>query len=376
MGIRVSQKINIIKTKLEEILGLDLRSLAILRIILACWLIVALITILPNFQSQYENYTGISNLLISEYFLVYVLLGFSFFFALLLLIGHYTTWATIACWSVIQVWHSSYLSVVVESDILEAITFWGMFLPLGAVYSFDSALNTSNKPLPKSIISVATIGLTYQLITLSHLPSSKLWLIGCLWIFPWRNFVWRCIAIIYLILVNLSFNFYFVVWLIFIPTKIWDSWYKKIYSQEIAELTINYDRDCGFCKKIVYLLRTILILPKVSLLEAQDNPSVYEDMQKYNSWVVEDYQQKRYYKWHGITYIVSISPILWWLAPILELKPLMSIGNKIYQTIANNRRLMGNFTKPFSFRDFSLNSSLLFNFLIIQCLLCLRIIKL
>ncbi len=156
MGIRVSQKINLIKTKLEEILGLDLRSLAILRIILACWLIVALITILPNFQLQYENYTGISNLLISEYFLVYILFGFSFFFALLLLIGHYTTWASIACWSMIQVWQDSYLSVVVESNILEAIAFWGMFLPLGAVYSFDSALNSSNKPLPKSIISCET----------------------------------------------------------------------------------------------------------------------------------------------------------------------------------------------------------------------------
>ena len=78
-----------------------------------------------------------------------------------------------------------------------------------------------------------------------------------------------------------------VAWLAFILSLVWNLLAQQAHSKEIEGLKINYDKDCGFCKKVVYLLRTFLILPNVPLLEAQDNPSVYADMEKYNSWVIE-----------------------------------------------------------------------------------------
>ena len=150
-------------------------------------------------------------------------------------------------------------------------------------------------------------------------------------------------------------------WLALLPSQFWQFLARKSTNEAAKGLTINYDKDCGFCKKVVYLLSTALILPQTKLLEAQDNSDVYADMERYNSWVVESEQGDRYFKWYGIVYVVSLSPILWWLAPILRIKPLMLLGNKVYETIANNRPLMGNFTKPFVFRPLKVNHSASFN---------------
>ncbi|MFM7792456.1 MAG: DCC1-like thiol-disulfide oxidoreductase family protein, partial [Microcystis panniformis] len=133
-------------------------------------------------------------------------------------------------------------------------------------------------------------------------------------------------------------------WLPIIPSLVWDWGQKRMITPEREGLRINYDRDCGFCKKVVYLLRTFLILPGTPLLVAQDNPSIYEDMVAQNSWVVEDWQGKRWFKWSALVYIVSLSPIFWFLGPILRLPPLMTLGTRIYEWIASHRRFMGNFT--------------------------------
>lgn len=72
---------------------------------------------------------------------------------------------------------------------------------------------------------------------------------------------------------------------------------------------------------------------------------------------MEDWQGKRHFKWEAITYICSLSPLFWFLVPILRWKPLMFLGTKFYETIASNRRIAGNFTKPFKFRPLEVRSS-------------------
>ena len=425
-----------IQTKLEEILGFDLRSLAVFRIGLALVIIADLVIRFGEIEAHYSDYgvlprTALINeflkpwywsihLLSGEPFVQSLIFGFALLFAVLLLIGYRTTLATIACWAMIISLHNRNPALIFAGDdALRAIAFWAMFLPLGAVYSFDSALNTSTKPLPKRVVSGATVGLIIQLcfiymfsawfkhqsplwssegsavyyalsfdqygtwfgqFLLQLKPLLKTMNFGALWFewlgalllfIPWKNSFFRGIAIASFIFLHISFGLSFTigvfpllciaVWLAFIPSVVWEFLYKKTYSREIAGLTINYDKDCGFCKKVVHLLRTILILPGIPLREAQDNLSVYEDMQKHNSWVVEDYLGNRYFKWQGIAYVVSISPILFWLAPILRIKPLMAVGNKVYETIASNRRFMGTFTKPFLFRSLTVNYSPFFN---------------
>jgi predicted DCC family thiol-disulfide oxidoreductase YuxK len=424
--------------KIKEIFALDLRSLALFRIGLALVIICDLIIRFGDIEAFYSDRGVIArtalinqfvepwywsiHLLSGQTFVQQILFIIALLLGFLLLIGYRTCWVTIASWAMIISLHNRNPALIFAGDdTLRAILFWAMFLPLGACYSVDSALNTFSKPLPKAIVSGATVGFIVQLCYIymfsawfKHqsplwseegsavyyalnfdqyatgfgqfllrlkplLPTmnfSALWFewLGALLLFiPFKNSFFRCVAIVAFISLHFSFGLSFTIgifpalciaaWLAFIPSNVWDWLAKRTYSQERVGLKINYDRDCGFCKKVVHFLRTFLILPGTPLLIAQENTDIYADMERYNSWVVEDWQGKRYFKWQGIAYVVSLSPILWWLAPILKLKPLMAIGTKFYEKIANNRRLMGKFTAPFKYDSFQVNHSWTFNFI-------------
>ena len=436
MSIKDQKFSSRVKAIIQDIFSFDLRSLALFRIGLAMVIIADLIIRFGDIAPHYSD-SGLlpRNTLINEflkpwYWSIHLVSGDIFvqqliffaaiFFALLLLIGYRTRLATIASWVMLLSLHNRNPALLFAGDdTLRALVFWAMFLPLGAVYSIDSALNTSTKPLPKRVISGATVGFIIQLCYIYMFSAwfkhqSPLWSeegsavyyalsfdqyatrfgqfllslkpllipmnFGALWFewlgalllfIPWKNHFFRGIAIVAFISLHISFGLSFTIgvfpalciaaWLTFIPSQAWDWLNKKTYTKERAGLRINYDKDCGFCKKIVLFLRTFLILPDTPLLVAQENPDIYADMEKYNSWVVEDWQGKRYFKWQGIIYVVSLSPILFWLAPILKLKPLAAIGNKVYEAIANNRRLAGKFTAPFKYTSFQVKPSLTFN---------------
>jgi hypothetical protein len=434
--------------KIEEIFGLDLRSLAVFRIGLALVVIADLFIRFADARALYSDegvlprtalieqisnpwYWSI-NLISGQPLIQQLLFIFAIFIALLMLIGYRTKLAIIATWAMIISIHNRNPALVFAGDdTLRAILFWSMFLPLGACYSMDSALNTSSKPLPKRFLSFATVALMVQLSFIYMLSAwfkhqspiwsqegnavyyalnfdqyatefgqfllglpmlHKLMTFGALWFewlgalllfIPWRTSFFRCVAIVSFILLHFSFGLSFrigifpalciAVWLAFIPTSIWEWLGKRTYSAERKGLKIYYDAECGFCKKVVHLIRTFLILPGTPLTIAQDDESIYADMQAYNSWVVVDWQENRRFKWEGIAYVVSLSPILFFLAPVLRFPPLMAIGTKIYEAIATNRKAAGQFTAPFKYTSFEVRSSLLLNAvsLILLCLVTL-----
>ncbi|MEO1669622.1 MAG: DCC1-like thiol-disulfide oxidoreductase family protein [Cyanobacteria bacterium J06631_2] len=385
------KRVDRIKIQLFKIFSLDLRSLALLRISLVFVIMFDLIIRFFKIEAYYSDAgtlprTELIDRLPAEYWSVHLFNGTVFaqqllfclalLCACLLLIGYRTTLASLGCWIMLVSLHNRNPTLVSSGDdLLRIVLFWSMFLPLGAVYSGDRALNTSSKPIPSSVYSGATVGLVLLLgaIYLWQISTTEtavaFW--SCLgWgliLIPWRNSWWRGVAITLSFVLLLSQGIttasavLICVWLALLPSQFWQFLSRKSSNKAARGLTINYDKDCGFCKKVVYLLRTALILPQTKILEAQDNPDVCADMERYNSWVVEDYRGDRYFKWYGIAYVVSLSPVLWWLAPILRIKPLMLLGNKVYETIANNRRLMGNFTKPFVFRPLTISSSILLN---------------
>jgi predicted DCC family thiol-disulfide oxidoreductase YuxK len=428
-----------------EIFGFDLRSLGLFRVCLA---LVVLADLLARFSALNAHYTDAGVLPLSTlpsvlaspfYQSIFALSGSaivqSLLFllaigcAFLLLIGYHTRLATIATWAlIVSLHHRNPLLLFAADDVLRAILFWSMFLPLGAAYSIESALNTNPNPLPKRIVSGATVAFMVQICFiymwsaafktksetwwpegtavyyalnydqyatafagfLRSLPQQFLkiltfsalgfeW-VGPLLIFiPFWNSWFKCLAIVSFILLHLGFGLSFHLgifpflsmthWLPFIPSQVWDRLDRRVQTPERQGLRIHYDRDCGFCKKVVYCLRTFLILPRTPILVAQENPSVHEDMVAQNSWVVEDWQGRRYFKWEAIAYVVSLSPVFWFLAPILRLPPLMALGTSIYQWIASHRRFMGNFTKGLKFRPLTVRSYLPLNILAVAFLL-------
>ncbi len=422
-----------IRKKLEEVFGLDLRSLALFRIGLALVIITDLIIRFQDITIFYsdagvlprEALVGVSS---PWYWSIYNLSGQSWFegivfisaiaIATLMLIGYRTRLATIATWALIISLHNRNPTLIFAADdVLRAIMFWAMFLPLGACYSVDAALNTSTKPQPKRYLAIATVALMIQQCyiymfsagfkhqsplwsiegsavyyalsfdqyatpigqLLRSLPPDLLkimtfgalyfeWLAPLLIFIPFRNSLFKSIAFVSFVGLHISFGLCFelgifpylsvATWFAFIPSQIWDYLAKRNQNQQREGLQIYYDLDCGFCKKVVHFLRTLLILPNTPLLPAQEaeDITIYHDMQENNSWVVINWEGKRYFKWDGIAYVVSLSPIGFPLEQILRIPILMNWGTKFYQFIASNRRMMGNFTKPFKYTNFQVTS--------------------
>ncbi|MGF1481783.1 MAG: DCC1-like thiol-disulfide oxidoreductase family protein [Cyanophyceae cyanobacterium] len=431
-------------SKLAAIFGLDRRSLAVFRIGLALIVIADLMTRLQALQAHYTD-AGVlpgqvlerellrpgywSLHLISGHFLIQALL---FFFALLIalamLVGYRTRLATIATWALtVSLQNRNPALIFALDDVLRAVLFWAMFLPLGACYSVDSALNSSAKPLAKRVVSGATAAFIVQLCFIYvwsavYKTQSPIWwpdgdavyyslsfdqyvtefgqfllgfplpflrvltfaalvfeILGPLLLFiPWRTSLFRCLAIVSFILLHIGFELCFSIgllsylsivnWLALIPSPVWDQAAKKRSTPQRRGLKIYYDADCNFCKKVVHLIRTFLILPQTPLLTAQGHDSIYADMVAKNSWVVVDWQGSRHFKFEALAYLCSLSPFKL-LSPVLRWKPVATGGKNFYELIANNRQAAGNLTKPLKFRPLEIKSSPLVNGIVFGLLL-------
>ncbi len=437
--------INSKPAKMSQIFGLDLRSLAVFRIGLAIFVIGDLIS---RFRALTAHYTdsGVlprsvltENLLKPWYWSIHLISGqiaiqallfiIALGIAICMLIGYRTRLATIATWALLISLQNRNPALIFAADhVVRAVLFWSMFLPLGAYYSIDNALNSSPNPLPKWIYNGATIALIIQIcftyvwsaafktkssmwwpdgeavyyslsfdqyVTdfghfLLSFPASILKLltyaaltfewVGFLLIFiPFYNGFFRIVAIISFILLHIGFDLSFEIgglsylgiinWLALMPSFVWDKLTQRLDTQQRQGLKIYYDADCGFCKKVVHLIRTFLILPGTPLIPAQEDESIYAKMQEHNSWVVQDYLDKHHYKFAGIIYVCSLSPIFWWLVPILQIKPIKNIGTKMYELIASNRQKAGLLTRHLKFRPLEINSSWFLSLIVLFLLL-------
>jgi hypothetical protein len=431
-----------LKAKLEEIVGLDLRSLAVFRIGLALILLTDLLIRFGDLNAHYTDAGIMPRSLLAEIanpwhwslhamggqpFVPVILFGIAALMAIALLVGYHTRFATIASWVLLISLHNRNPALIFAADdVLRALMFWSMFLPLGAAYSVDSTLNSSTRKLPERVVSGATVALMVQqcliyifsaafklkspiwsdgsavyyslsfdqyvtplghfllnflpiLVLFTHITLVLEWFAPLLLFVPFRNSFFRMVAIVTFILLHTGFGltlnlgiFPFLSifsWFAFLPSSFWNRLQNRLATPERQGLQIYYDADCGFCKKVVYLFRTFLILPGTPLLQAQADPDIYADMQAYNSWVIVDWQGNRHYKFEAIAYVFSLSPLFRVLVPLLIWKPMMSMGKHFYEIIASNRKVASNFTKPLKFRPLAVKPLRSLNILTLLLLL-------
>ena len=168
------------RVKLEEIFGIDLRSLAVFRIGLGLIVLADLIIRSFDIKAFYSD-EGVlpRSLLLTQYsniwnFSVYLLNGtvqfqillfiISAIFAVLLIIGYKTRFVTFISWILLlSLQNRNPFLFYLADGVLRMCFFWSMFLPLGAVYSVDRMLNSSQNPVPKRILSFASAGFLIQI---------------------------------------------------------------------------------------------------------------------------------------------------------------------------------------------------------------------
>ena len=166
--------------KVVEIFGADLRSLALFRIVLALLVLIDLTNRVTDFYAHYTD-AGIlpRTVLLEEVlsrwaFSVNLMNGEPLFqaavfaaaaaAALGMLVGYRTRLMIFIVWVlVLSIQWRNPLILNSGDVLLRMMLFWGMFLPLGAVWSVDRALKVAPPRLSMRFLSLATVALFLQI---------------------------------------------------------------------------------------------------------------------------------------------------------------------------------------------------------------------
>ncbi|MGI9326608.1 MAG: DCC1-like thiol-disulfide oxidoreductase family protein [Pseudomonadales bacterium] len=396
-------------TPAREIFAIDLRTMALFRVLLGAFLILDLILRTRDLTAHYTDFgvmpraAALDSLSISS-FSVHLMNGsapFQLFlfavaalFALMLVVGWRTRLATVVSWALLLSLQNRNIEILSgEDNLVMLLTFWAMFLPLGARYSVDAALSRNAHPGPNSYFSVATIALllqgmyvyffsallksdsrwfpdgtaVYYALQLDYFVKPfSLWLrefepllevlthyvyalelIGPILIFsPICFLLLRSTMMIAFITMHIGFFMCLeigafpiiaiIMNLAFLPSQAWDCLAAKVSSSARSGLAIFYDGDCDFCLKTCRMLRLFLFLGDVPIRPAQEDPPSAALMQAHNSWVVTD-QGKPYLKWNAMRLLFERSPMFWPLAKLMALRPLRFVGDRSYEWIGAHR---------------------------------------
>lgn len=344
---------------------------------------------------------------------------------LMLIFGFKTRLATVLTWAFTLSLIARNPTVITSAYvILRMALFWGIFLPLGSRWSLDEALDETSSKTNERISSPATFALIFQILSIYFfagiLKSDPIWdrdfqgvyyslsldmfatkfglfvreypLITTaltyftvyvqrygilLLIFPIKSSIFRIIALILFISFHIGlwstmhigwFQAIGIVCLtIFIPSIVWKIFFKGLSNKKRENLSIYYDADCGFCKRTVFILKNLFLLPKTKLLPAQSFPKYFGLMDKKNSWVVVDQSGKNHFDFEALLYVFGCSPILYPFKFLSKSKNIVNFGNMLYRITANNRITMSRITGFLKFQPYKteLPFQKIFNVLII-----------
>lgn len=412
---------------IDFVMGADLRSLALFRVVLALVIISDLVVRSTDLVAHYTDHGVLPREFFFKYNLWYwkvsfhlltgsafgqaLLFGIAGFFALLLLVGYRTRIVTMVSWVFLISLHVRNPLILNSGDLLLGmLLLLSIFLPLGARYSFDSALNTKPREVPTRIVSFATAAILLQVISLYWfsvlLKSGPEWRVdgtavyyalnmdmistpigkfflpfeGLLTVLTWgvlafeiigpalllvpSNFV-RVAAIAGFLAMHAGFGMFLSIgifpWvagllsmIFFLPTRFWE-YISQICTVPLArQASLYYDAECGFCERSVRLLQTFLFLPASSIFHAQNFPAMYEVMQCNHSWIVTDSVGRIHSGFDAFCVLVKASPVFYICAPIFSLSWVFAVGSYIYRRISSNRKLWGWFFSFLHFRPLRL----------------------
>jgi predicted DCC family thiol-disulfide oxidoreductase YuxK len=391
----------------ENRYGLDLRSLALFRMVLALLVVGDLVLRARDMRMFYTDFGVLPrDVAIAQFtdpwvFSLHFMSGTLFVQALLFLMaglfgamlffGYRTRFATVMSWLLLISLQGRINMLLQGGDVVfRLLLFWSMFLPLGAKYSIDAALDTGAEKPPTRLFTAATLGLMAQ-VAMVYL-FSVLWKAGPDWrvtgdavwyalsleqfgtalgrfmhqfpdflrvltygtlaieglaplllFFPFKWGPVRTASILFLIGLQISFglhlrlgHFPFIasaMMLPLLPTWFWE----KIKKQWAPLQAVYYDETCPFCFKLTRILKSFFLPDETPLLPAQSVPEIKKAMDEHHSWVVVDPTGRRLYRVEGVAAVLQQRR---WGRPVAALvlwKPVLDSLNDLYEWVANHR---------------------------------------
>jgi len=408
---------------IKRTFGLDYRSLALFRCLMGFIVIADVVYRLPDLINFYTDVGLVPrSIFVSEMGMPWSFslhlangsIGFAvlmfaihFLIGLMLVVGYKTRWVMIAAYIMtVSVHNRNWLVNNGGDDILRALLFISIFLPLNKCFSIDSALTKDKEPLPETHVSswgwiyflqvfviyyisyllkdhsiwrsqytaayyssrldifATSFGFwlrdfpgILKLITIFTIYLENLGPLLLVFSFAFGRFWW----VVRLILIGLFWSLHFgiiatmwigvfpwtcqVMWIMFVPTPFWDKVTELYRSQKFGKLAIYYDGECRFCEKSVLIIREFFLLDEVSIKETQSVPEIHKLMLKENSWVVVNPEGKRFFHFQGMLEVMRHSPVLKWFVPIFRLPVFAAPLTGIYKWVASHRQLMGRYSQ-------------------------------
>lgn len=402
---------------LKNSLSLDDRSMALYRIMMGLLIMADVIYRIPDFTNFYTDIGLVPRaIFVSEMAmpwsfslhlangsLAFIVIMFSIhaLFGLMLVLGYKTRWAMFGAWLMtVSIHNRNWLVNNGGDDVLRAILFISIFLPLSRCFSLDSALTEKKEEHPSEhqyfsgwvlaymcqVSAIYLVGYLLKTHAIWRTEFSALFYSSRLDIFAtpigiWMRdypglqklftiftiylewlgplmlvfaFVagsrwWIVRSLVVLLFWGLHVGILFTMWIglfpficmamwaIFIPTPFWDRISGRYQNLGMHQLAIYYDGDCGFCKKGVLVLREFFLLPGVSIAPAQNYPELYSLMQQQNSWIVVNGKGERFFHFNAMLELIRHSPLLKGLDKLLGLTPIKNFFHRVYLYVASHR---------------------------------------
>ena len=187
-------------TPLRIVFGVDLRTLALFRVLLGSLIITDLCLRARDLRAHYTDFGLMPRgVLIDELspgsFSLHLLNGTALYqsglfilaaiFGFMMILGWRTRLATVASWLLLVSLHNRNIAILSgEDQLFVLLIFWAMFLPIGARFSVDTALDPSycrgRTSSSSAFFSVATIALLTQGMSMyffsALLKSDQMWI--------------------------------------------------------------------------------------------------------------------------------------------------------------------------------------------------------
>jgi hypothetical protein len=362
----------------KEFFTLDLRALAFFRIALATFIFLDWIDRLPDIRTHYSDagiiprdvITGINpfsvHMMHGSVWFQSILFAIAIFFSLLLLVGWRTPWVALINWFFLVSIHSRNPALMQGGDhLLRAITFWSIFLPLGAYWSVDAS-REGDRPTSTRVLSPASVAYVLQMCVIYWFAA------GWKWLGPWREegtavyltlhidhfptrlglivremptlcwylthaTVWletlgpvllllpfhvglqRLIVVAMFILFHAGLalcmelgHFPFVcmvAWLPLIPPSFWDRLEGQLRSPDAPRWTIVYDADRRRGKRCLAWLRTFLFLGEAKLVVAGEEGGQLARVRQQGGWGIIDQEGQEIWGSEALRQLVQMSPV-------------------------------------------------------------------
>lgn len=335
-----------------------------------------------------------------------------FIFGLMILLGYKSRWGVLGAYLMtVSVHNRNWLVNNGGDDVLRAILFLSICLPLSRCFSVDSAMR-KDKEKTDDFFSTWNLAFFFQVFAIYFVSyilkdhpiwrkdltaifySSRLdifatpfgvWMrdyplfgkistaftIYLEWLGPillvgavcFGRFWWVIRTAVVILFWGLHVGIFFTMsiglfpficlamWSVFLPGPMWDKLAAIFIRRDFDKLSIYYDGECGFCQKGARLIREFCLFRKVPIKVAQETPEIFAEMQKNHSWVVVNEQGQKFFQYNAWLEIVRHSPLLYWSVGFFALKPVAAIGQFIYVWISHHRPFMGKATQFLEYKS-------------------------